>query len=94
MTRGERLRKLREDLGWTQEELGIRSGVKQPLISELENDKRPQISGQILAQLAKALHSTIDWIQRGDYYDGDSVPPGTVVIGVSTVPDGLTDQVG
>jgi transcriptional regulator with XRE-family HTH domain len=54
LTTGEVIRMLRELKGWTQEELGRRSGVNAKNISLLEND-RVDIGKRRTEQLAKAF---------------------------------------
>jgi transcriptional regulator with XRE-family HTH domain len=49
----------------TQRQLAERTGIKQPLISELEHDKRPKIALAIVNTLAEALGVTLDWLVHG-----------------------------
>ena len=55
---GQRLRKFRDDHGWTQAELADRAGVSKPYLSELESGAGRRPSGQILLKLADALGVT------------------------------------
>jgi hypothetical protein len=41
--------------------------VPQPLISELERDKRPQVALMVIERLATALQVTLDWLVHGDH---------------------------
>jgi transcriptional regulator with XRE-family HTH domain len=56
---GQRLRRFREDRGWTQAALAEHAGVSKPYLSELEGDAGRRPSGQILLQLADALGVTV-----------------------------------
>jgi transcriptional regulator with XRE-family HTH domain len=56
---GQRLRRFREDRGWTQAALAEHAGVSKPYLSELEGGAGRRPSGQILLQLADALGVTV-----------------------------------
>lgn len=61
------IRELREKLGWSQNELARRSGVKQGVLSEIESGvtKNPRVA--TMAAIAAALNVTIDeLIKKGD----------------------------
>ena len=55
-----KLREMREKRGWTQAELSRRSGVPQPMISEIESSevKFPRVDA--LYKLAQALRCMVD----------------------------------
>ncbi len=59
---GERVKRQRISRGFTQTELAQRSGVRQSLISRLENGTRDNPSADILRRLAKALGCTTDYL--------------------------------
>ncbi len=64
-TVGGRIRALRIQKGWSQEELGFRIGVnKKSVISEYENDKRA-VTLAMLPILTEALGSTMDYLVTG-----------------------------
>lgn len=64
-TMGGRIRALRLQKGWSQEELGFRIGVnKKSIISEYENDKRA-VTLSMLPILTEALGSTMDYLVTG-----------------------------
>jgi|SRR5579859_3992939 len=63
-TIGGRIRKLREKQEMTQQSLAERAGISVSFLSEIENDKRNP-SGRVLLQLATALGTTMDFLQRG-----------------------------
>lgn len=50
-----RIREVRKEHGWSQEELAKRSGVSRVTISKLENHGDAVVSSSTLLQLAKAL---------------------------------------
>lgn len=50
-----RVRKLREELGLTQEQLANRVGVRQATISNLETGRASRISFKVLFKLASGL---------------------------------------
>jgi transcriptional regulator with XRE-family HTH domain len=56
---GQRLRRFREERGWTQAALAEHAGVSKPYLSELEGSAGRRPSGQILLQLADALGVTV-----------------------------------
>jgi transcriptional regulator with XRE-family HTH domain len=56
---GQRLRRFREERGWTQAVLAEQAGVSKPYLSELEGGAGRRPSGQILLKLADALGVTI-----------------------------------
>lgn len=60
---GERLRELRLERGLTQVEAAERLGTDQPLISRYERGL--PMSLEMLAQLADAYDTTLDYIVRG-----------------------------
>jgi transcriptional regulator with XRE-family HTH domain len=70
---GERLRRQRLQRGFTQTELAERSGVRQSLISRLENGTRDNPSADNLRRLARALGCTTDYLV-GMHEDDDEEP--------------------
>ena len=59
---GERVRKLRKQRKLTQTQLSAYSQVPQPTISQLESGQLQDITGEVLARLAKALDTTPDYL--------------------------------
>ncbi len=59
---GERLRKLRKQRKLTQGQLSVYSQVSQPTISQLESGQIQDLTGEMLARLAKALDTTTDYL--------------------------------
>jgi transcriptional regulator with XRE-family HTH domain len=70
-TMGGRIRALRLQKGWSQEEMGFRIGVnKKSVISEYENDKRA-VTLAMLPILAEVLGSTMDYLVTGHAEEED-----------------------
>jgi len=63
---GARIKRRRADLGWTQQDLSVRSGVGKPLIGLVETG-RCGLSPASLERVADALGVTMDWLWRGDH---------------------------
>ncbi len=55
-----RLRELRQEMGWTQEDLARASGLGRPMISRIESGARSNVRSSTLHKLAKALHVPVD----------------------------------
>jgi transcriptional regulator with XRE-family HTH domain len=62
---GERIRKRRLELGWTQEQICTKVGLSKSFFSELENDKR-SVSAANLLDIARALSVSLDYLMTGD----------------------------
>ncbi|WP_299724067.1 helix-turn-helix transcriptional regulator [Devosia sp.] len=56
---GRRVREVRHDRGWTQEQLAFEAGVKRAYISEVENGQR-NVSLDVVDKLANALDVSPD----------------------------------
>lgn len=61
---GERIRKRRLKLGWTQEQLCQKAGISKGFLSDLENDKR-SVSAENLLDIARALSLSLDYLMTG-----------------------------
>ena len=59
---GERIRNRRRALGWTQEELARRLGVRQNVISRLEAGVVNNPNVRMIRSLARTLQVTADWL--------------------------------
>lgn len=57
---GSRLRRLREERGWSISRLAQRSGVTQSYLSQIESGKRQTPGMDTLTSLARALETTMD----------------------------------
>jgi len=62
MTIGERIRKRRQKLGLSQQELADKAGVRRPAISELESDKQLGLTVDTAKRLARVLGVGIDYL--------------------------------
>lgn len=62
---GQRIKSLRKAKQMTQEELGMRAGVKKATVSQWENATISSISGDALIDIADALGTTPQFIMRG-----------------------------
>jgi len=51
---GRRVRQVRHEHGWTQEQLAFEAGVKRAYLSEIENGQR-NVSLDVVEKLARAL---------------------------------------
>ncbi|WP_104656493.1 helix-turn-helix domain-containing protein [Ralstonia insidiosa] len=63
MNTGQRIRMVRTELGWTQEELGRRAGVSQGLIAQIENGTNQ--GSKHLVAIARSLAVSADWLETG-----------------------------
>jgi transcriptional regulator with XRE-family HTH domain len=62
---GERIRKRRVELGWTQEQLCQKAGISKGFLSDLENDKR-SVSAENLLEIARAMNVSLDYLMTGE----------------------------
>jgi transcriptional regulator with XRE-family HTH domain len=70
-----RLKKARNEKGWTQADLSVRAGVSTGTIGNIESDAR--LAKGSIPQIAKALGVNYDWLQdgTGDMYHANTAPP-------------------
>lgn len=64
MTVGERIRKKRQDLGWTQEILCSKVGLSKSFLSELESGKR-NVSAENLYTISQVFGVSMDYLMAG-----------------------------
>ncbi len=62
MSLGSRVRKLRDRKGLTQRELAELAGVRQSHISLIENDRRPNVTAIVAADIARALGVSLEYL--------------------------------
>lgn len=63
-TAGARIKKAREDLGWTQERLAAEAKISKSFISDVERGER-DISAGYLLKIANALGASLNYLLRG-----------------------------
>lgn len=61
---GERIKKRRLELAWTQDQLCQKAGISKGFLSDLENDKR-SVSAENLLEIARALSLSLDYLMTG-----------------------------
>jgi transcriptional regulator with XRE-family HTH domain len=61
---GERIKKRRNELGWTQDVLAQKAGVSKSFLSDLENGKR-NVGADTLYDIARALSRSLDYLMTG-----------------------------
>ncbi|MBD5797285.1 transcriptional regulator [Bacillus pseudomycoides] len=59
--RGDRVKQLRKEMKWTQEELGKRVDLKKSTISEIENNKK-DAGRKAITKIATVLNCTTDFL--------------------------------
>lgn len=65
MVLGERIREIRQSLGWTQDQLSKEAQISKSFLSEIENSKS-DVSGDKLLKIANALNASLDYLMRGE----------------------------
>lgn len=70
---GERIKALRQSLGWTQDRLAQEAGVSKSFLSEIENDKA-NISGDYLLKIANSLNTSLDYLMKGETVQSERKP--------------------
>ncbi len=71
MSLGSKVRELRRDMSWSQQQLADRSGVGHAYISRLERDGFKNPSADILLRLARALKVDIEQLYEAAGYIGE-----------------------
>ncbi|HJZ56576.1 MAG TPA: helix-turn-helix transcriptional regulator [Gemmataceae bacterium] len=61
---GERIKKRRAELDWTQDQLAQKAGISKSFLSDLENGKR-SVSAHNLLDIARALGVSLDFLMTG-----------------------------
>src|SRR5476649_404332 len=76
---GERIKKRRAELGWTQDQLAQKAGISKSFLSDLENGKR-SVGAENLLDISRALGVSIDFLMTGEVSEK---PPTEVPIPAS-----------
>ena len=63
-TIGDRIRKMRDEKGWTQDDLARAAGISKGFLSDVENGKR-NISADNVLKVANALGASLEYLLRG-----------------------------
>jgi len=80
MTIGERLKRLRELAGLSQNELAKRAGVHRPTISELEAGRQQDVTVSVAKRLARALGVDLTMLV-GKEDEPDLEPAACAIVG-------------
>lgn len=62
---GERIKKRRVELGWTQDVLAEKAGISNSFLSDLENGKR-SVGADKLLDIARVLNLSLDYLMSGE----------------------------
>src|SRR6516162_2464506 len=81
---GERIRKRRQAMGMSQQELANRVGVRRATISEFESGKRTSMTTDTAKRLARTLGVSVDYLI--DTYGEDEEEPALVGTGRTAIP--------
>lgn len=57
---GQRVAQLRQERGWSQNDLAARAGINQSYLSKIESGERPTPSILVVWKLAKAFNISVD----------------------------------
>ncbi len=68
MSLGDRIKRRRTELGWTQDVLADKAGISKGFLSDVENSKR-NVSADTLLDIAKVLGLSLDYLMKGE--DGE-----------------------
>src|SRR5712691_9158935 len=63
-TPGDRIKDVRDEKGWTQDELAQKAGISKGFLSDVENNKR-NVSAENALKIADALGVSLDFLMRG-----------------------------
>ena len=64
-TVGDRIKKRRNELGWTQDQLAQKAGISTSFLSDLENGKR-SVSADNLLDISRVLNLSLDFLMTGE----------------------------
>jgi len=72
-SKGERIKEIRESLGWTQDKLAQEAGISKSFLSEIENNKT-SIGGENLLKIANVLDASLDYLMKGELTPNETKP--------------------
>jgi transcriptional regulator with XRE-family HTH domain len=72
MALGDRIKEIRQSLGWTQDQLAKEAQISKSFLSEVENNKT-NVSGDKLLKIAEALNASLDYLMKGVSAPNDKV---------------------
>ena len=78
-TVGSRIKKRRESLRWTQDDLAKKAGISKSFLSDLENGKR-SVGADKLLDIARALSRSLDYLMTGTDAEASETVPSEVQI--------------
>ena len=73
-TLGQRIKRVREQRGWSQGALAMRSKVSQSMVSMAESDDREPRTSTFVA-IARALDVSLDWLATGEMRTPEELQP-------------------
>lgn len=82
-TTGDRIRKVRDARGLTQEQLANLAKVSKSFLSDVENNNK-NLSSQLLLQIATALGASVDYLLSGQVHGTVSHEPVTIPSNLSS----------
>lgn len=90
---GERIKEIRQSLGWTQDRLAQEAGVSKSFLSEIENDKA-SVGGEILLKIATALEASLDYLMKGESASVQTKPRKPTSIEIPPELSELAEEIG
>lgn len=76
---GERIKELRQSMGWTQDRLAQEAEISKSFLSEIENNK-VSLSGENLLKIANVLNTSLDYLMKGNYVSNEKKPSKPIEI--------------
>jgi len=80
------IKRAREEVGLTQQELSLRTGLSRVTISHLENGLRKQVKPELIKRISVVLG------KKSDYFFGIEEETGNICL--SDLPNSLSDAIG
>lgn len=90
MVLGDRIKEIRQSLGWTQDRLAKEAQISKSFLSEIENHKS-DVSGVKLLKIANALNASLDYLMKGEPFSNSDV---TKPIEIPSELSGMADENG